>query len=207
MLVLSHRGYWRSAAEKNTAAAFARSFNHDFGTETDLRDLGGTLVVSHDPPMAGALPADDFFGIYRGINRDLPLALNIKSDGLQPLLMPLLTRYEVMNFFVFDMAVPDALGWLRVGAPTFTRHSDIEREPAFYHRAAGVWLDGFESDWWNPTVIRRHLNAGKRVCVVSPDLHGREPRRAWDVLTEFRGDARVMLCTDRPEEAREVCGG
>ncbi len=204
MQLLSHRGYWKAAAEKNTPAAFARSFHMGFGTETDLRDLGGRLVVAHDPPAADALPAEVLFGIHRGVGADLPLALNVKSDGLQKLLVPLLDRFAIGNWFVFDMAVPDALGWIEAGAPAFTRHSEIEERPAFYDRAAGVWLDGFASEWWTADTIRRHRDAGKTVCVVSPELHGRDPRPAWDRLAGLRSDPRVMLCTDRPEDARQV---
>ena len=209
MLVLSHRGYWKAAAEKNTPAAFARSFRLGFGTETDLRDLAGTLVVAHDPPTAGAIPAEVLFGIYRGVGADVPLALNVKADGLQKWLPPLLAAYGVADCFVFDMAVPDALGWLKAGVPAFTRQSEVEPSPAFYDRAAGVWLDAFGSEWWTADTVGRHLEAGKRVCVVSPDLHGRDPRAAWDALAAaaFRGDPRVMVCTDRPEEAREALGG
>jgi hypothetical protein len=210
MQILSHRGYWKTAAEKNTATAFGRSFQLGFGTETDLRDLAGRVVVSHDPPLADALSADVLFGIYREAGAIAPLALNIKADGLQKLLPPLLDAYAITNYFVFDMSVPDALGWLRVGAPAFTRHSDEEQHPVFYDRATGVWLDGFRSDWWDEAIVAGHLNAGKRVCIVSPDLHGRDPRPVWTGLAGacFRDDSRVMICTDRPEEAAAIlCPG
>ncbi|WP_439625419.1 hypothetical protein [Gemmata sp.] len=209
MLILSHRGYWRGAAEKNAPAAFARSFHLGFGTETDLRDLAGRLVVAHDPAQADALAAEVLFGIYHGVGVDLPLALNVKADGLHKLLPPLIERFAVTNYFVFDMSVPDALGWLKLGVPTFTRHSDIEEHPLYYDRAAGVWLDAFGSDWWTQDTIQRHLNAGKSVCVVSPDLHGRDPRAVWDALaaSDVRTNPKLMLCTDRPEDAKAALHG
>jgi glycerophosphoryl diester phosphodiesterase len=207
MQILSHRGIWTKTAEKNTATAFARSFHLGFGTETDLRDIAGQLVIAHDPPETSALAAELLFGIYHGIAVDIPLALNIKADGLQRLLLPLLSQYAISHYFVFDMSVPDALGWLKAGAPVFTRHSEIEERPAYYDRAAGIWLDGFYGEWWTNDIVSRHLDAGKRVCVVSPDLHGRDPRPAWDNLAAaFRCDPRVMLCTDRPQEAVAICG-
>ena len=52
MIVLSHRGYWKTPAEKNTAAAFRRSFDLGFGTETDVRDRGGELVIATTRPAA-----------------------------------------------------------------------------------------------------------------------------------------------------------
>ena len=209
MLILSHRGYWRTPDERNTLPAFERSFRLGFGTETDLRDLLEALVVSHDPPAVGALPAEAIFHLHRELGAGVPLALNVKSDGLQSLLVPLLERFGGAHAFVFDVAVPDALAWLRAGVPTFTRHSEVEPQPAYYNDAAGVWLDAFHGDWWDASAIGRHLDGGKRVCVVSPELHGRDPRAAWDRLAaaDFRSDPRLMLCTDRPEEARGAFGG
>ena len=50
MKILSHRGFWREVAEKNKLVAFDYSFSLGFGTETDVRDFGGELVISHDIP-------------------------------------------------------------------------------------------------------------------------------------------------------------
>jgi glycerophosphoryl diester phosphodiesterase len=45
MKIMSHRGYWRGEDEKNTTTAFSRSFDLGFGTETDVRDALGQLVI------------------------------------------------------------------------------------------------------------------------------------------------------------------
>ena len=50
MIIISHRGYWIQPAEKNTEEAFSRSFERGMGTETDVRDHRGELVISHDMP-------------------------------------------------------------------------------------------------------------------------------------------------------------
>ena len=55
MKILSHRGYWKTAEEKNTATAMHRSFSLGFGTETDVRDYNGKLVISHDIPDSSAI--------------------------------------------------------------------------------------------------------------------------------------------------------
>jgi len=204
--VISHRGYWKNPEEKNGELAFARSFGDGFGTETDVRDRDGMLVVSHDPADTGAILAERFFQIHEAHDLSLTLALNIKADGLQSLLKALLSRYRPKDFFVFDMSIPDTLGWMSQGVPFFTRHSDLEPMPALYENAAGVWLDGFRSDWWTMDVIGRHLDAGKRVCIVSPELHRRDHRPLWDRLasSEFVHRGEVILCTDFPVEAKEM---
>lgn len=205
MRVLSHRGYWKLESEQNKPAAFLRSFEEGFGTELDLRDLDGRMVVSHDPPRADALAAEDMFALHARHGPGLTLALNIKADGLQSLLTGLLERFAVKDAFVFDMSIPDTLLWLRAGVPVFTRHSDVEERPALYPEAAGVWLDGFHADWWDAGAVRRHLDLGKRVCIVSPELHRRDHRPVWRALaaSDLVSSDAVMLCTDHPAEAEE----
>lgn len=206
MIVLSHRGYWTNTAEKNTRIAFERSFAMDFGTETDLRDRDSRLVISHDMPDASAMPAEQFFDIYKSANQELPLALNVKSDGLQLELARLLTLYEITNYFVFDMAVPDGLLYARQGITTYTRQSEYEPQAAYYDLAQGVWLDEFNGHWLNDSVIEAHLASGKFVCIVSPELHKRTHMQEWlnyKRLETKIGKDRMMLCTDFPEQARE----
>lgn len=183
MRIISHRGYWYKSVEKNTVAAFERSFRLGFGTETDFRDSRGRLVISHDLPTVDALDAEAFFRLLAQYDRWLPLAINIKADGLQDLLHLALSRHGIENYFLFDMSVPDAVFSMKQGLRVFTRHSDVELQPAFYEKAAGVWMDAFEDDTWlTPEVIAIHLGAGKQVCIVSPELHGRSHCALWERL-------------------------
>lgn len=207
MIVLSHRGYWKTAAEKNRAEAFRRSFDLGIGTETDVRDSGGRLVIAHDMPRGGEMTLAELLDLMRG--RNLPLAINIKSDGLAEVLRAQMQAAGHGNWFTFDMSVPDMIVQLRLGLPAFTRASEFELPPSCYDKAQGVWLDAFESEWYSPEDIGRYLEDGKRVCVVSPELHGRDPLPLWRRLAKapFAGDARLLLCTDRPEEAGGIMAG
>jgi glycerophosphoryl diester phosphodiesterase len=205
MLILSHRGYWQSPKEKNSPDAFARSFEAGFGLETDVRDQGGQLVISHDPAVGHVQLFSEFLRLHQEINPELWLALNIKSDGLQPLLKREIDRHGVTNYFVFDMSVPDALSYCRAGMPTFTRQSEYEAQPAYYDQAFGVWLDSFIGDWLTEDVMIEHLKAKKRLCIVSPELHRRPHQAFWEDLRTMpvvRNDA-IMLCTDFPSTAKE----
>lgn len=206
MIVLSHRGYWQDPSEKNTPAAFERSFALGFGTETDLRDRDGRLVISHDMAGRDALPAETFFDIYRRHRQPLPLALNIKADGLQAELQRLLAEYQIENYFVFDMAVPDGLVYARQQFRAYTRHSEYEPTPPYYELAQGVWLDEFNGHWLTDEVIEQHLERGKSLCIVSPDLHKRDYRQEWEHYRRLEakiGPNTLMICTDFPEQARE----
>lgn len=206
MQIISHRGYWKSEEEKNTEIAFRRSFELGFGTETDIRDYMGELVISHDIADKNSLAAEELFKIYSSYNKDLPLALNIKADGLQLKLKELLEKYKVNNYFVFDMSVPDGLVYLRHGLNSYTRQSEYEQEPSFYDEAAGIWLDEFHSHWIENYLIEKHLKKGKDVCIVSPDLHRRSFDLEWKQYKEIK-DKKFILCTDFPEKAEEYfCG-
>ena len=205
MRILSHRGYWNGSIPCNSTEAFEHSFSKGFGTETDFRDSRGTLVISHDPPTSDALSADDFFSCFGKWNHDLPLAINIKADGLQYMLKEALGRHGIRNYFLFDMSIPDAMASIRQGLRIFTRQSDVEPVPVLYSEAAGVWMDAFTDErWLTPDAITRHLDAGKEVCLVSPELHGRPHLPLWESLRNSRigGSHSLMLCSDIPEEAR-----
>jgi hypothetical protein len=200
MELLCHRGVWTHRGEQNTPAACAAAWAGNWGIETDLRDRDGRCVISHDPPTGDGWTLDGLLGAHRP---GTTLALNVKADGLVPLVVPALDGVDPSDVFVFDMSVPDQLHWLRAGVATYTRHSDVEPDPVLYADAVGVWLDAFGSDWWGPDVVERHVDAGKRVAIVSPELHGRDHRPVWDRLAAagvHRLPA-VALCTDHPAQA------
>lgn len=206
MKILSHRGYWKRVDEKNTKIAFERSFQLGFGTETDIRDLNGELVISHDPPTIDCqyLTVADFFKIYKIWGDGLQLALNIKSDGLQRKLMQLIIDFNITNYFVFDMSIPDTIGFIKNNTKFFTRQSEYEIDPAFYTQADGVWLDEFNGHWIDDEVIQKHIKNGKKVCIVSPELHKRSYNIEWDNYKNiFLKDSehKISICTDLPEKA------
>lgn len=206
MIVMSHRGFWKQEDEKNLTIAFKRSFRLGFGAETDIRDYNGELVISHDIADDKCITVKKMFEIYKNFNNDLPLALNIKADGLQKKLKVLLKEYNITNYFVFDMSVPDGLQYLKYDIKSFTRESEYETVPSFYDEANGVWLDEFKSHWIDGDTIQKHIKNNKQICIVSPDLHRREHKNEWQHYKNIEkelGINNLMICTDFPEEAKE----
>jgi glycerophosphoryl diester phosphodiesterase len=206
MIILSHRGYWKENYEKNLPISFERSFSLGFGTETDIRDYKGELVISHDMADKNCISVKEMFEIYNKYDNSLPLALNIKADGLQVKLKEVLEEYKIMNYFVFDMSVPDGLGYLKQNIKAFTRESEYEKTPSFYDEACGIWLDEFQDHWITKEVIEKHIKNNKQVCIVSPDLHKREYKKEWQhykTIEKELGIDNFMICTDYPEEAKE----
>lgn len=202
MKIISHRGYWKTIQEKNTLQAFARSFEYGFGTETDIRDFNGKLVISHDIPNKDSICITKLFECLEG--RELPLALNIKADGLCDLLVKEIVNYNIKNAFVFDMSVPDQRQYLKQSEiQVYTRMSEYEKTPIFYKESNGIWLDSFSHLWFKENDIMQLLLDNKNVCIVSPELHKRSPIEFWKTLkkSDIYNSENIILCTDIPEDA------
>lgn len=206
MKIISHRGYWILEKEKNTADAFRRSFDLGFGIETDIRDRMGELVIAHDMPRGGEMALTEMLDILG--DRNLPLAMNIKADGIAENLSAELQRRSCSDWFTFDMSVPELIRQLRTGIPAYTRASDYESTPNCYHDSKGIWLDAFDSDWYEAKIIEKFLHDNKQVCIVSSELHKRDPAGLWSMLksSALSENPGIMLCTDFPEKARSYFG-
>jgi len=207
VIILSHRGYWKDFAERNQRSAFVRSFDMGFGTETDLRDITGKIVISHDMPTGNEITFEELLQIMNG--RNLPLALNIKADGQADAIVELLDKYWHTNYFTFDMSIPDMVFQIRRGMRVFTGLSDIMPTSVLLDKSAGVWLDCFNSDWYDADTIDDLITNGKSVCVVSADLHKRETTVQWDTIKNCKNinSQNLLLCTDFPEKAQEFFYG
>jgi glycerophosphoryl diester phosphodiesterase len=202
MKLLAHRGIWTDATEKNTFGALTAACTDGIGIETDVRDCDGQLVISHDMPRADALRLDTLLQAIAP--RHGTLALNIKADGLQQPLQQALRKHGIGNYFVFDMSVPDTLGYRRADMPFAARISDYERDNALLDSAQFVWLDAFESEWYSIDLVHQLLACGKHVAIVSPELHRRDPAPLWSQLCRLKGRPGLYLCTDFITDALET---
>lgn len=207
MEIISHRGYWQSNEEKNTVTSFERSFSLGFGTETDIRDFNGELVISHDIANAECISFKEFISLYKAkIKGTGTLALNVKADGLQLKAKSILDAEGVTDYFFFDMSIPDMLSYLNHELNTFVRYSEYEGFNSLIHRVDGVWLDGFSQDFVEESLINFILSLNKKVCIVSPELHKREHLPMWAKLKSYgvtKTTENIILCTDLPEQAKE----
>lgn len=207
MEMLSHRGYWKVPIEKNSMTAFSRSFELGYGTETDLRDYNGELVISHDIPDSSALAVDEFFKRYNDSKYPCrpTLALNVKADGLQKLVKEKLNQYNIENYFLFDMSIPDLLAYQKEGLKFFVRFSEYEPESLLLKEAEGVWLDGFKETIIDKELIDSFLIRRKKVCLVSPELHSKEHIAVWEKIkllpNNIVSSNNFILCTDLPVDA------
>jgi len=209
MKIISHRGYWSSSCKKNSRESFIRSFDLGFGVETDIRDYKGNLIISHDIPKGNEIDFLDFLKLAVSYNNSdqLTLALNIKADGLSSNLYECMSKYPTLDYFVFDMSIPDMMSYVDTDIPIFTRLSDIENSPLLLDKTSGIWLDAFYSDWYSDEFLEELLNTSKQVCIVSPELHARDYSNLWSRLRSMRKFDNLLICTDHPEEANAFFNG
>lgn len=207
MQILAHRGFWKIAEEKNSKTAFERAFDAGFGIETDLRDKDGEIVIAHDMDEQVSLHFCDVLELLD--KRPLPLALNIKADGLGDAIQSLLNKYKHDNYFLFDMSVPELFRLSQTSIKLFTGLSDIQPNPVLLEQCAGIWLDCFHSDWYGPGLISHYLQMKKAISIVSAELHRRNYAEQWRMLKTIRNikNQNLFLCTDIPIDAYEYFGG
>jgi hypothetical protein len=204
MEILAHRGYWNEAVENNSYEALTKSLENGFGFESDIRDYNGKLVISHNIADTESFSANSIFEKLSKHDDKFCFAINIKADGLKDLLYDQLGEYQIQNYFAFDMSIPQMIEYREKGLKYFARQSEYEVEPVLYDDATGVWIDAFiEESWITEELLSGHINKGKKVCIVSPDLHKRQYISFWNKLKTYKIDFdNVILCTDFPSEAR-----
>lgn len=208
MKLLAHRGIWEREEEKNSLNSLKKAIEIGIGVETDVRDLNGEIVISHDLPNSKSLKLKKFLDSVKNQKsfREVTYAWNIKSDGLNKNLKEILQDYRILkNSFFFDMSFPT----LYLFSKTFskenlaTRASEFEKFPLmFYENCEWIWVDSFEGQWITEKEINSLFNDHKKVVFVSPELHKRDPKSFWKFLKKFK-NKEFYLCTDLTKEAKE----
>ena len=201
--IICHRGLWREKSEQNKFISFRRSLDNNFGMEIDLRDLKNEIIISHDPYFSGEKVYLKMFlkRFHKEIKKkNILLALNIKTDGISKKLKTLLNRYQIKNYFVFDMSVPETLNYKKNKLKFYERYSCYESKLHFMKFSYGIWVDSFEGKFFFPLNIKR-----KNLCFVSPELHKKKNINSfWLKIKKIKKfNQNIYLCTDYPFLAKE----
>ena len=196
--ILAHRGVWTNDTDQNSSRALQDGVLNGFGVETDFRDNLGSLVISHDISIN---PKLFDFHLFNSSNR---FAINLKSDGLLNFFVPYIDVLIESKSFVFDASIPEIVKYRRSGIPLALRLSEYEKELPW--RSEYVWVDSFNSDWWIDDEYIYKLMDVSHLIFVSPELHGRDYRRAhdWFVRERKKGNLGFSVCTDHPFELKSA---
>lgn len=193
-IIFSHRGICDIDSVGNSKVALEKASQLGFSVETDIRLFANQLVVSHDAELSGN--EDLLNSLNLG---STSVALNLKSDGLLKYVEDWFASRELDGSFVFDGSIPEMYRYQQHSIPHALRLSEFEPELSWIPNY--IWLDAFESDWWLKSKSMRKSLETLPVVIVSPELHGRDPRATWDFVADnFERLFKVSICTDRPHE-------
>jgi glycerophosphoryl diester phosphodiesterase len=206
MKIISHRGFWKKASEKNSIYALKKSIKHSFGFETDLRDYKNDLVISHDIIEKELTLLTQILEDLE--NCDLLFAWNIKSDGLDKLITKTFKQTILEKSYFFDMSIPETLVFRDSGLNYLFRISEFESLSILAETSSGFWIDAFISDWWTEhNQLETILKHNKKNFIVSPELHNRDYLKAWNFLKKYSSNDNLVLCTDYPDKAEVYFNG
>lgn len=171
------------------------------GVEVDIRSRGNDLITQHDPFKDGDR-LEDWIKAYRhGL-----LILNVKEEGLEDRLLALMAEHGIERFFFLDQSFPFLIRTAARGERRCAVRVSEHEACATALRVAPLidwaWIDCFTRFPLSADDARALKSGGLRLCLVSPELHGR-PAEAG--IPEMRRDLADMaisfdaVCTKRPE--------
>lgn len=173
----------------------------ELGVEIDLRSQGDTLVLHHDPFVAGE-PFEPWLADYA----HRFLILNTKEEGLEDRLLGMMAERGIEDFFFLDQSFPFLVKTARTGerrcAVRVSEMESIDTALSLAGRVDWVWVDCFTRFPLSAADAQRLADAGFKLCLVSPELQGRDAEQeipALRRLLDGEGIRAEAVCTKRPD--------
>lgn len=158
-----------------------------YGIELDLRDYNQRLILNHDPFQDG----EDFEEYLKYYNHGT-LILNIKSERIEFKVIELINKYNIESYFFLDSSFPMIYSLSGKGehniAVRFSEYELLDSVLTMQHNIQWVWIDCFSKLPLNEKNYRVLKDANFKLCLVSPELHGREEdiRHYRQLLLDYR---------------------
>ena len=192
MKLISHR--------RNTIAEL-QATPHHYGVEVDIRSEGQQLIIHHDPFTPG-----ESFDAWADAYRHGTLILNVKEEGLEARLIALMKAKGIDDYFFLDQSFPFLVKWSRLGerrcAVRVSEFETIETALTLAGKVDWVWVDCFSRFPLEAEDAVRLKAAGFRLCLVSPELQGRDAQHEIPALQQLLADRHIVadaVCTKRPD--------
>lgn len=188
------------AHRRNTVAELIDT-PRSLGVEVDIRSRGDLLIAQHEPYVDGT-----DFAIWLDSFDHGTLILNVKEEGLEERLLKLMNEREIEDFFFLDQTFPLVVKWAALGetriAVRVSEYESIETVFAVSGMCQWVWVDCFSNLPVTSAEATRLKEAGFRLCLASPELHGNDPeilipKIRSEVLR--RGVEVDAVCSKRPD--------
>lgn len=172
-----------------------------YGVEVDIRSEGDSLIIHHDPFMQG-----ESFEKWLDAYHHETLILNVKEEGLEARLIDLMNSKEITDYFFLDQSFPFLMKWSNAGvhrcAVRVSEFESIETALTLAGRVDWVWVDCFTQFPLCGENARRLKEAGFKLCLVSPELQGRDANVEIPQLISLLEERSIMadaVCTKRPD--------
>ena len=171
-----------------------------YGIEVDIRSWGDKLVIHHDPFVEG-----ENFETWLAAYRHGTLILNVKEEGLEARLVELMRNRGIADYFFLDQSFPFLVKWSKAGlrncAVRVSEFEVAETALTLAGKVDWVWVDCFTHFPLTGDEARRLQQAGLRLCLVSPELQGRDVAEIATLaaLLAERGIKAEAVCTKRPD--------
>lgn len=160
MLILKHR---------INSIPQLHSVPRKYGVELDLHFYDGDIRVGHDPNGL-----ETCFETYLSEYQHAFMAVNIKEEGIEDMVLDSLRRHQIVDFFLFDLTFPSIFRLMSSGESRIAvRISDFEsvRDLNFIrNRVEWLWIDIFESAEFLDKLDWQEF-VGFKKCLASPELH------------------------------------
>jgi len=172
-----------------------------YGAEVDIRSRGEKLIIHHDPFVPGE-DLEEWLSAYR----HGALILNVKEEGLEQRLIDLMRLRNINDYFFLDQSFPFLVKWAKAGerrcAARVSEYESVETALSLAGEIDWVWVDCFTRFPLSPADANRLHEAGFKLCLVSPELQGRDPEAEIPALRNLlagRGITAEAVCTKRPD--------
>jgi hypothetical protein len=174
---------------------------HEYGVEVDIRSEGQKLIIHHDPFAAGEC-FDDWIDVYRHGT----LILNVKEEGLEMRLIKIMKAKGIEDYFFLDQSFPFLYKWAIAGAKhcavRVSEFESIETAMKLVGWIDWIWVDCFTHFPLSHDEALDLKQAGFRLCLVSPELQGRDAETEIPALAHLlrRRDIQAdAVCTKRSD--------
>ncbi len=188
-------------AHRRNTIADLRATDAKYGIEVDIRSHGSQLVIHHDPFVDGER-FDEWLNAYRHGT----LILNVKEEGLEARLIALMQAQGISDYFFLDQSFPFLVKWSKAGehrcAVRVSEFESINTALTLADKVDWVWVDCFTRFPLNSDDARQLKQAGFKLCLVSPELQGRDAEIEIPQMATMLKDLNIgadAICTKRTD--------
>lgn len=143
----------------------------EYGVEIDIRNYADRLILHHNPFVDG-IDLNDFLKHYK----HKLLVLNIKTEGIEEMVLSLVRKYKIKDYFLLDVTMPFIIKLINKGeraiAIRFSEFESIDTCMNFVGKIDWIFIDNLthlpvENDSFKK--LRKYF----KLCIVSPEILGR----------------------------------